>query len=293
MYRIAVLLTSFNRKEKTLRCLASLYEAQKAYTGDITLKVFITDDNSKDNTASAVKDLFPEIIVLSGNGNLFWAGGMRNSWQEALKEVFDGYLLLNDDVILNSNLFQELTDAINHGLQQYQKDPIFIGSTEDGKGNLTYGGSIITSKLLNTYKRLIPDNAFQECDTANANIMYVPQSIVNQMGIFSEKYTHGLADYDYTLSAKRYNIPVLTSRVYCGFCLNDNTDKYSHFVKLNFIDRVKFINHPKGLAFRDQLTYMQKYFPFRLPIICFGAAMKLLFPKVYLLINVKRQSHEK
>jgi len=50
---IAVLITVFNRKEKTLSCLKSLFNQK--LDKKITLKVFLTDDNSSDGTADAVK----------------------------------------------------------------------------------------------------------------------------------------------------------------------------------------------------------------------------------------------
>lgn len=52
--KIAVLLTCFNRKEKTLACLAGLYESQKVYnernSTPIEMEVFLTDDGCTDGT---------------------------------------------------------------------------------------------------------------------------------------------------------------------------------------------------------------------------------------------------
>ena len=60
--KIAVLLTCFNRKEKTLSCLAGLYESQRVYyernSSPIELEVFLTDDGCTDGTAQAVKASF-------------------------------------------------------------------------------------------------------------------------------------------------------------------------------------------------------------------------------------------
>lgn len=293
MLKLAVILTCYNRKEKTLRCLSSLYKAHSKYTSSITLKVILTDDGSVDGTSDMVCELYPETKILKGNGSLFWAGGMRNSWTEALTGEFNGYLLLNDDVELYAEVFKEIIDSQQHGLTIFKKEPIFIGATDNGKGLLTYSGSLITSRFRNTYKRLNPDSTFQRCDVANANIMYVPQSVVNAIGIFSDKFSHGLADYDYTITANNHQIPVLVSRVYCGSCENDNIDRYIQFLTLNLRDRYKFLLKPKGLAFRDQSYYMRKHFPFRLPIIYFGALMKLFFPYIYMKANDKRHQHEK
>ena len=62
--RIAVLLTCFNRKDKTIACLHKLFEAYKVVENDIIIKVYLTDDASNDNTSEAVKRHFPEVIIL-------------------------------------------------------------------------------------------------------------------------------------------------------------------------------------------------------------------------------------
>ena len=70
MRRIAALLTSFNRKKKTLDCLAELH--RQVLPEDLDLTVFLTDDASPDGTAEAVREAFPEVVLLRGDGNLYW-----------------------------------------------------------------------------------------------------------------------------------------------------------------------------------------------------------------------------
>ncbi len=48
MNKIAVLITSYNWKEKTLRCLKTIAE-QKDLTG-MELSIYLVDDNSSDGT---------------------------------------------------------------------------------------------------------------------------------------------------------------------------------------------------------------------------------------------------
>ena len=89
---IAAILTVHNRREKTLCCLRYLFDALKAYNGQkgttstIALSVFVTDDGCTDGTANAIREKFPSegIHVIQGDGNLFWAGGMRLAWQTAI-----------------------------------------------------------------------------------------------------------------------------------------------------------------------------------------------------------------
>ena len=59
---IAVILTCFNRKKKTVQCLRHLFAAANQYntghTGreEVHLSIFLTDDGCTDGTADAVRE---------------------------------------------------------------------------------------------------------------------------------------------------------------------------------------------------------------------------------------------
>src|SRR5690348_12096667 len=98
---IAVILTTFNRKKKTITCLENL--GRQSLPDNITLDLYITDDASSDGTPEAILEHFPKAHLYHGSGSLYWAGGMRNSWRKALQSRPDFYLLLNDDTVLYDN----------------------------------------------------------------------------------------------------------------------------------------------------------------------------------------------
>ena len=76
----AVILTCFNRKDTTLRCLKQLYQQKTSGNMD----VFLCDDASTDGTSEAVQKQFPKVHIVRGNGNLFWN---RECWQHGKKLV--------------------------------------------------------------------------------------------------------------------------------------------------------------------------------------------------------------
>ena len=61
MKSIAVLLTVFNRKEKTLQCLGNLYKQLpiQGYSVDI----YLTNDGCTDSTPEAIAQKFPEVNI--------------------------------------------------------------------------------------------------------------------------------------------------------------------------------------------------------------------------------------
>ena len=96
--RTAVLITCHNRKPKTLACLTALFNQEPS--PDVTIDVYLVDDGSTDGTTEEVHQTYPQVKILQGDGSLFWNGGMRKAFAEALKQDYDYYLWLNDDTVL-------------------------------------------------------------------------------------------------------------------------------------------------------------------------------------------------
>jgi len=80
---IAALLTSFNRRTKTLQCLSEL--AKQLLPKGHRIEVFLVDDRSSDGTGDAVRREFPSVNLIEGTGALYWCGGMRLAWRTAAK----------------------------------------------------------------------------------------------------------------------------------------------------------------------------------------------------------------
>lgn len=292
MKRIAALYTCFNRKDKTRSALVSLKAASENYmkTGDLEMDIYLTDDGSTDGTADMVKTLDPNIRVVQGTGSLFWAEGMRWAWKEALKGNYDGYLLLNDDTTVFIELFFELFNAHSYCKSELKKEGIYVGATRNNNGDLTYSGSIILNKFLATQRRLAPNGTFQVCDLGNANIMMVPRAVVDKIGILSPGYAHGKADYDYTLMAKRKNIPTLVSSIYLGQCENDHVDFYKDFSRISIAERKKVLYKPTAIDFASQLKFNRKFFPLRYPFVWFFGYFKVYFPRIYaFLLGIRKK----
>ena len=278
---VAVLLTCYNRINKTIACLDSLYNAVKPT--DFTFDVFLLDDNSPDDTGEIVKKKYPLVNVVSGTGNLFWAGGMRKIWKFAKDQKdFDGYLLLNDDVVLTQSVLRDLLSSHLYSLSKFHKGGIYVSSTADSVSKeISYGGRLIEKKLVRySMKLLTPHSIPQVCSLANANILLVMRSVVENIGIFDDKFTHGIADYDYTLSASKMGFPLLVAANIGGYCIDDHGNNWLSN-KSNFKQRLNFLYSPKGLAYKENLYYLKKHFPIQLPYYFLMFWLKTIFPGIW------------
>ena len=295
--KIAVLLTCFNRREKTLSCLTSLYRALDVYNdksdNKIDLSIYLTDDGCTDGTGDAIRNNFSDkdITILQGTGNLFWAGGMRFAWNEALKKhnEWDFYLLLNDDTDLLDNLFDELMNTHQYCLEKYNKSGIYSGitSSKSDHNKMTYGGDVWKNKFLGTSTRLKPIGKPQLCDITNANILLVTNNVVDEIGIFWDGYIHGRADNDYSNTARKKNIPVLLTANFCGRCDNDHKSPKEiadAIMQMTLSERKKYFSHPIR-SNKDYLKYIRRNMPTRFPMVCLGRMLNVYFPKFYYKLN--------
>ena len=100
-------MTVFNRKEQTLKCL-DLIQSQDL-PRNCQLTIYLTNDGCTDGTPAAVRERFPSIKIIDGDGTLFWNRGMYTAWAAAAKDRdYDFYLWLNDDTYLFEGAINEL-----------------------------------------------------------------------------------------------------------------------------------------------------------------------------------------
>ncbi len=277
IFRIASLTCSYNRKDKTVAFLRSLLS--QPLPPQYTLDVYLLDDNSSDGTAEAVKANFPSVKLIHGNGSLFWAGGMRKVWGEALKGDYDFYALFNDDVKLDDHALSKLLAAYKLAGSEGH---IILGAVKDfNKDKLTYGGRTVTNWRNGNSDSVIPDETrLQAAELGNANIMLVDQKTVKTIGILSESYTHGLADFDYTLTAVKNGIKVWVAPGYYGHCEYDHGKPWLSG-KAPLKKRINYLYSPTGLAYKEYVVFLRRHFPRCVTDKVFKLWLKTLLPVVY------------
>jgi len=278
MYKTAVLITSYNRKEKTLNCLKKIEEQDNVPGMELT--IYLVDDNSSDGTTEAVRFHYPRVNIIKGTGQLFWAGGMRTAWQKALKETnkFNYYLLLNDDTFL----FKNALKSFFADLSSVGDNAILVGSIKDpDTGNFSYGGRILINNYNIASTEVIPDNnSPQLCDLGNGNVMLIPSIVVDKIGILSDQYTHVLADIEYTTKAKKAGISSYISSFYLGECKNDHDPDQKRKNGFSLQQRIEYLYSVKGFSYKEYLYFIRTYFPFYLPQAWLSLWIKTILPPI-------------
>ena len=218
MIKIAVLITCFNRRKKTIRCLNNLFK-QKIHQ-NIRLTVYLTDDGSTDYTSIYVKKQFPEVKIFTGNGNLYWGRGTNLVFKEAAKKNFDYYLWLNDDTYLLKGALDDLLNAKN---EIQSKTFISVGSTKNKYNKLTYGGQKNKGSKISPFKNKIifPNKNYQIIDRFNGNIVLISREAQKKIGFINKDLVHISGDIEYGIRASILKIPIFLCPNFQGICEND------------------------------------------------------------------------
>ncbi len=284
--KIAIIMTCHNRRDLTVECLKRVFSQKNI--GDTTLKIFLVDDGCTDGTGTVVQQKYPEVKVLWGNGSLFWAGGMRLAFGEALKDNFDFYLWLNDDSRLYDTGLRSMLDTYSALLRRTGDEVIIAGSFCDEKSlMLTYGGTMLGSWWRPArYKMVQPSQLPQRCDLFHGNCVLIPRKIAMATGNMSSDYKHGGGDRDYALRAKKAGFSSWICPGYVGTCSrNSKVDRWRS-KELSMKDRVEAITHPIIVArVQDWTAYVKKYHKALWPYFFLMSFIRLRFPRLYILLK--------
>lgn len=179
------------------------------------LKVVLCDDGSTDGTGERVRDEFPEIVTLDGNGSLWWTAGINRcvSWVLNNAADEDFVLTINNDVLVHAEYVSqklkraaELPGAIIGSLCVFQDDPrrvetsgFIMDYTRCESSSVTKRGQLRDPEL----------TGIRRVTHLPGKGVLVPISVFRKVGLYDEKgLPHYHADTDFTLRAHEAGIPV-------------------------------------------------------------------------------------
>ena len=255
---IAVIVACHNRRAKTIACLTSL----KHQTADVAIRLFLFDDGSTDGTADAVREIWPDATIASGDGSAFWAGGMRVAFDEALRAGADHYLWLNDDVVLAPDGLVRLVDTATLLRRAGHAIHLIGGAVTDPRsGRTSYGGIVRPSPWWPVwFDRLGPDPVRpRRCDTLNGNVVLFPAATVTACGSIDPVYRHTLADLDYGLRVNALGGWVGLAHGHVGTCdVNHGGTRWLN-PRLSLRERWRVVGTPLGLPLGPWLHFVRRH----------------------------------
>lgn len=206
---ICIVVPVHNRKAFTRDCLQSLY--RQTVPADF---IIIVDDGSTDGTNEMLRNEFPEVILIPGDGTLFWTASINAGIRHALTLNVDHVLTLNNDTIAPPEFLEKMIEGSR------RKPNALIGALDIDTATRKpyYGGEIInwmlskSTYLLETLKKE-EQKGLHEVSLFPARGLLIPIHVFDKIGLFEERFLpHYMADYDFTHKARRHGFSV-----YCNY----------------------------------------------------------------------------
>lgn len=103
---VAVITSVHNNKEDTRAFLESLNCVTYP-----SYKVIITDDGSTDGTEEMIKKEYPDVILLKGDGNLWWSRATNMGIEKAIEVGTNYVLLMDNDCVVDKDFISALAET--------------------------------------------------------------------------------------------------------------------------------------------------------------------------------------
>lgn len=195
---IWIIIPVFNRRAITESCLRLLSE----YGLTRTMTVCVVDDASTDGTAEMLRIKFPEAVVVQGNGQLFWGGGIEEGMKEALARGAEVVVWLNDDCAPDRGTIECL-------VEQVRKTKGICGGVcyDSSRKVATYSGYV---KQGSAVQRVIPEGPdVLPVDMLSGNLVAIHRTVIEKLGpLVAREYQHYYADAWYTGNAREAGFTV-------------------------------------------------------------------------------------
>lgn len=258
--KIAVLITCHNRRKLTLACLCKLFE-NSLPTGAL-LEVFLVDDGSADGTSDAVKEAYPTVHVLPGDGNLYWNGGMRKAFSAAMGQDFDYYLWLNDDTFLYPEAIATLLSVESKMRSTNGSNVIVVGSTQSELGGKVNHGGVAKWKRMNS-DLVIPKDTPVPCETMYGNCVLISREVARAVGNLDAAFIHSIGDVDYGLRATKAGFGIYVMPGFAGTCSLNPVAGSIGDASLPLRLRFQKLLSPTGLPVKPFSVFLWRHFGVR------------------------------
>lgn len=254
--KIAVLMTTYNRRDYTQKCIETLINGNP----DIDFRFVITDDCSSDGTKEFLAErLGDKVHLITGTGSLFWNGGMRVSMGYALNALssdvnaFEYALLVNDDV----EFYDMAVEKMIKRLESAGASAI-AGATKNSEGEMTYGCVLKTSKHFAKFELLKPSEEVKQADTFNCNCVLIKSDVFFDVGMLDKNYRHSMGDYDYGMMIRKKGYIIINGEDYAGQCSDNDISGSWRDTSLTRKERIRKKESPKGLPADDWFYFVKK-----------------------------------
>lgn len=259
---VALIVPVYNHKQDTREFL----ESMKTVTYP-NYCIIITDDASTDGTEEMIRQEYPEVILLKGDGNLWWTGGVNIGTEKALSLGADYVLWIDNDTAVDPDFITYLVETAEKNPKSivasktyyyHQPEKIQQAGWEKKAGKHSYIRTGCNEIDVGQYEsqRDIP------CATMGS---LIPTSIFKELGMldFRNMPQYG-SDADFTLRARKKGFRIIyepKSKIWHKEMTS--TEGHEPLPTKSFLSNLVFLTtNPRSVKyFRMNMVFMLRHAP--------------------------------
>lgn len=192
MTSIGLVTIHYKNFQDTNALLTSIY---KTDLKGISLKIYVVDNASNNDTMEKVEKANPKIFGIHSAENLGFAGGNNLGIDYALKNGADYILLINNDAVINDkDFFQKLLQSKEDIVSPLVKYYV------DGQLAFDYGGKVDTLFGRNVHFHSQPS---KKPDYYSGVCLFIKKKVFKKLNGLDDGYFLYYEDVDFCLKAKK------------------------------------------------------------------------------------------
>lgn len=216
MNSVVIVLLNWNGFSYTADCLKSLARLNRSGCEVTTV---VVDNHSQDGSVAKIRKMFPGVVTLPQERNLGYAGGNNVGFRYALQNKVGYVWVLNNDTLVHEQALAELVryvdrpgvgvlgakiyfaDGKEYHKNRYKKE-------ERGKVIWYAGGKIDWANMYASHRGVDEVDTGQyeqvsDTDFVTGCSFFAPVRVLQQTGVFDEKFYMYLEDLDLCMRIKR------------------------------------------------------------------------------------------
>lgn len=202
LIHVEIVTPVFNRRDITLQCLRSLARIDAE---NLRVHTIVVDDGSTDGTSDAIKREFPAVEIVTGDGNLWYAGGSNKGIERALEKQPDYVLLINNDTVFDNRFLRRLVETAEANPRSLVGGLLLLWDAPHRVFQVAPQWDTLYGGWRHLYRQTVwtmPKAAF-DVDALSGNCILFPPEVFKENGLFDhERFPH-YPDNEYTARVKK------------------------------------------------------------------------------------------
>lgn len=219
---IAIVLINWNGKQDTIECIQSL-SALEMRNHDVD--IVVVDNGSDDDSATSIPKKFPHVKLVRLDQNTGFTGGCNAGIQKSMQIGAEYVWLLNNDTTVHTDALYKLVETFaKHDIgivgskiyfskgHEYHKDR--YTKSQQGKVIWYAGGMIDWNNVYASHRGVdeVDQGQYDELEETmfvTGCSMMISKSLIQDIGLFDERFFLYLEDVEYCMRAKRNGYKVV------------------------------------------------------------------------------------